>query len=215
MTGRLLSLLPGVRATKRQVEIFAEAWRSHNDNVLATLSANDRLLVALGDSLTQGIGASSIETNWVLSLADRLHTDESPVRVINLSESGGKIDDVMHEQLPRLTALDRPPAVVACTVGSNDLIGSPRFAATVDRMRALLDALPETAVIATIPDRGSLIAKAFNRRLRSAAEEASVRLAEVAPLAYRGRRTYAKDFFHPNDNGYEAWLSAFAAALDG
>ena len=70
MTSRLLSLLPGVRATKRQVEVFAEAWRSHNDDVLTTLSANDRLLVALGDSLTQGIGASSIETVW--------HRDRGP-----------------------------------------------------------------------------------------------------------------------------------------
>ena len=54
-----------------------------------------------------------------------------------------------------------------------------------------------------------------NRRLRVAAAEASVQWAEVAPLAYRGRKTYASDYFHPNDSGYEAWLIAFAAALEG
>ena len=214
MAGRLLSLIPGVRATKRQVGEFAERWAEHNDRELAALATSDALVVAVGDSLSQGIGASSIEASWVLALATRLSSPGQSARVINLSKSGGKISDVLDTQLPRLVDLGRQPDLVTCTVGSNDLIGSLRFSATVERMRVLLETLPDQAVMATIPDRGSLVAKAFNNQLRTAAAESAVRLADVAPLAYRGRRTYASDWFHPNDNGYAAWLAAFAAALD-
>ena len=214
MAGRLLSLLPGARTTKRQVDLFAAQWQEHNAQTLATLTDAEKLFVALGDSLTQGIGATSIQASWVTALADRAGANGPPVRVLNFSKSGGKIDDVMDDQLPQLATLPRPPAVVTCTVGSNDLIGSPRFRMTVEKMRTLLEALPESAVVATLPDRGSLVARAFNRRLRLAAAAASVRLADVAPLAFRGRKTFAPDWFHPSDIGYEAWLIAFADALD-
>ncbi len=207
-------MLPGVRATRAQVDEFATAWRHRNDGELAALSPEDRLFIALGDSLSQGIGATSLESTWVIRLARELESGGAGrVRVVNLSVSGGRIGDVLATQLPRLEAIGVRPAVVTCTVGSNDLIGSPRFGRAVDEMRMLLGELPSGAVMATIPDRGSLVAKAFNRRLRHAVAEHPVRLADIAPLAYRGRKTYAPDWFHPNDRGYEAWFATFAAVL--
>lgn len=208
-----LSVLPGVRASRQQVEQFAAEWETHNERELAELGPDDDVYVALGDSLTQGIGASSLDATWVHILTEQLRRGGRPVRLLNLSKSGGKIGDVLDDQLPRIADLGRIPTVVTCTVGSNDLIGSVRFNATVHKMGTLLSEIPDHSVVATLPDRGSVVARSFNKRLRTAAAEACIELAEVAPLAFRGRRTFASDWFHPSDFGYQAWLQAFADAL--
>lgn len=208
-----LSVLPGVRAARRQVEDFASLWQAHNERELEEIGGDDELYVALGDSLSQGIGASTMDSAWPISLTNRMAANGRRVRLVNLSKSGGKIEDVVDEQLPRLHELDRVPSVVTCTVGSNDLIGSVRFRSTVAQMSALLQVVPDHTVVATLPDRGSLVARAFNKRLRLAAAESSITLADVAPRAFRGRGMFAPDLFHPSDAGYEAWLDAFAEAL--
>jgi hypothetical protein len=81
-TGPLMTvlqlLLPGVRSVRRQIDPFAEQWARANR---AALAADGPLWVALGDSMTQGIGASSFDRGWVGQLADRLRVQGRPHRV--------------------------------------------------------------------------------------------------------------------------------------
>ncbi len=201
--------LPGVATTAEQIERFAAHWR---DQVPEALAADGPVLVALGDSLAQGIGASSAETGYVGLLRQRLAVDEIPPPVLNLSRSGATIADVLEIQLPALTASGVTPGLVVCTVGSNDLVRSVRFRRTGRALRQLIDLLPPQAVLATLPAKGSLAATAMNRRLRSEAALRGVAVADVAARLTTWRGNQAGDRFHPNDSGYRIWLDAFVAA---
>ena len=70
---------PGVARVQGDVEPFAAAWARANAAALA--DRGDRpLWVALGDSLTQGIGAGAYDRGWVGQLRDRLTADGRELR---------------------------------------------------------------------------------------------------------------------------------------
>lgn len=217
--GRLVRLLapvaPGLRTTRDQITAHARHWRTHAEAALLA-DGDDATMVVLGDSLSQAVGASSVEQSWVHRLAGHEPTERRgrPPRIVNLSRSGARIDDVIRVQLPALRAIQRPAQLVTCTVGSNDLVrgGSPW---KVEKsMHSLMSQLPAGTVLATLPAKGSLLAKRLNRTIRAGAGHAGVVVADVdAHLpGWRGRS--AGDRFHPNDLGYEAWFDAFAEVTD-
>ncbi len=207
----LARVLPGVRETEDQIPTFARRWHEQN---AAALAAGEPVWVALGDSLTQGIGASSLEATFVRRVQQRLAAAGKPVPVVNLSLSGARIQDVIDSQLPKLALLAHEPAFVTCTVGSNDLLRSLRLRRTTGQLGDLFDALPTGSVIATLPAAGSLVARHVNRVIAAEAPGRGHRIADVAAHLSGWRRRLAGDGFHPNDEGYEAWTAAFTEVLD-
>ena len=206
----LARVLPGVRETEDQIPAYARRWHEQNQ---AALSSGEPVWVALGDSLTQGIGASSLDTTFVRQVQRFLAESGRPVPVLNLSVSGARIQDVIDAQLPKLAALAHEPAFVTCTVGSNDLLRSVRLKRTTTQLRGLFDALPAGSVVATLPAAGSMVAKYVNRIIEGEAPLREHRIADVAAHLSGWRRRIAGDGFHPNDEGYAAWTAAFSAAL--
>lgn len=105
------------------VEPYAVRWAEAND---LARRGDGPLWVALGDSATQGVGATSPERGYVGQVLDAL-SDRDGVgwRVLNLSVSGARARDVLAGQLPRLEALDVRPELVSCLVGGNDLVRTP------------------------------------------------------------------------------------------
>ena len=206
----LARVLPGVRDTEDQIPAYARRWHEQNQ---AALSSGEPVWVALGDSLTQGIGASSLETTFVRQVQRRLADAGRPVPVLNLSVSGARIQDVIDRQLPKLSQLAHDPAFVTCTVGSNDLLRSVRLKRTTKQLGALFDALPKGSIVATVPAAGSLVAKYVNRIIEGEAPLREHRIADVASHLSGWRRRIAGDGFHPNDEGYQAWTAAFSEVL--
>lgn len=201
----------GARRTVAQIHDHHRHWAAC---AIDALAGEGPLLIALGDSLAQGIGASDPSLAYPQRLADGLATaGGSGWGVVNFSRSGAKISDVVEIQVPAVAALGRTPGVIVCTVGSNDLMGSARPWRVAGQLVDLAEALGSTAVVATLPAAGSLTARAVNRRLRRRAEECGVSLADVGARldGWRGRQ--AGDGFHPNDRGYEVWYEAFAVSL--
>ena len=82
----LAKVLPGVRETEDQIPAFARRWHEQNQ---AALTAGEPVWVALGDSLSQGIGASSLETTFVRQVQRRLAEAGRPVPVLNRRPDGG------------------------------------------------------------------------------------------------------------------------------
>lgn len=208
------SLLPGARARRAQTDAFATWWLDQNARALAARQAADPLWIALGDSATQGIGASAPERGWVgRSLAGlRTHRD-ARWQVVNLSVTGARIDDVRHRQLPQLSDLPAP-TLVTCAIGANDMLRG-RAKPTLAAIDELLAELPDDTVVATIP-RGvrERLAMRVNERIRTACEGGRLRLADVWEATgppWGGK--YSADGFHPNDDGYREWITAFAAPL--
>jgi hypothetical protein len=80
-------LLPGVGLVENEIKPYAEAWHERN---LEALASADPLWVVLGDSLSQGVGASSIEHSWVLQTWRALADRGVRYRIVNLSFSGAR-----------------------------------------------------------------------------------------------------------------------------
>ncbi len=192
---------------------YQEWWAAQNEDALA---ASGPLWIALGDSIALGIGASAPEHGFVGQLLDRLRgSDGRPWRVVNLSVSGARLNDVQRDQLPVVAEHLGEVELVTCAVGVNDLF-KPGFRHTPGRIRALTRALPPGTVLATAP-HGFLLWEtvAFNLILRREARAAGLRIAEV--WSHTGPPYHEKhcvDRFHPSDAGHADWCDAFAEALE-
>jgi lysophospholipase L1-like esterase len=196
----------------RSVEAYATYWREPQG------AGGGLLYVALGDSVAQGIGASSPQKGYVGLLAQRLQdTTSHQVQVVNLSRSGARIRDVLDRQLPALAALGRRPDVVTVAIGGNDVrtYDAGSFTSEVEQLTALL---PAGTYVADVPyfmhgsaERNALQAAHL---LESSAGRRGLRPVPLHDaLQAQGRRAmltqFAADWFHPNDRGHRVWADAF------
>ncbi len=182
--------------------------------------AGGLLYVALGDSAAQGIGADAPDRGYVSLLAEKLRAATGrPVRVLNLSRSGARIDDLIGSQLPRLQGLH--PDLVTVAIGGNDVraYDAITFARRVDN---LTTALPAGTVIADVPYfmHGHWESDAIQAAtvVRRSAEQRGLTVVGLhAALQRQGWSAMltqtAADWFHPNDRGYRVWAQAFWAAV--
>lgn len=210
----LQALLPGVRTVRGQIDPYAQQWAQSNR---AALAADGPLWVALGDSMTQGIGASSFDRGWVGQLADRLREQGRPHRVVNLAVTGARVDDAIQRQLPALEALvasGQVPDLVTVVIGSNDVVVPRHRVGLSQRFATLLDGLPHGAVVLNLPNPHKE-ARRVDALLRERQAQGRLVLADIrrrGPRSWRGR--LAPDRFHPNDRGYADMAHVFELALD-
>jgi lysophospholipase L1-like esterase len=196
----------GVRSVQEQTVPYADAWLRDN---IAALQAEGPLWVALGDSMTVGIGASTHRRGWVGQLAAR----KPGWRVVNLGISGGRVRDVLDRQLPALEGLGAVPDLVTLLVGNNDLM-NPRYRPTLPADHVeLLERLPAGTVVGNQPGTYAA-ALAFNAQIDEAVATGTARLAELRdPRTRHWKGKLAADHFHPNDRGYAGIADIFAEAL--
>lgn len=200
-SGRLLdvasAVVPGIGRVRAQKEPFARAWAEANR---AALGSGRPLWVALGDSMTQGIGARDRTGGWVPRLNGRLGEGFA---VVNLSASGARIADVLEDQLPRLLALPSAPALVTVLVGANDMLTPARRRGVAAGFADLLGRLPAgRSVVATLP-QDNAEARAVNALVDAAGARGDIQVADLRGGALGPLRgSLADDWFHPNDVGY-------------
>jgi lysophospholipase L1-like esterase len=210
----------GVGITSGQVDRYRWAWEEEN---LRALAADGPLLVALGDSAAQGVGASSPFEGWVGQVRRRLEAaDGRPWRALNLSVSGARAVGVLDEQLPRLRRLRPPADVVVCAVGGNDMYRSTswQIAGAFTRLVGALPAPGELSpgqrtVLTTLPQGlGRRRAGIANRIVRELAPARGIEVADLwARTGPPWQGKYAEDMFHPNDVGYGLWADAVVEVL--
>lgn len=203
---------PGIRAVQGQVEPYADAWHESNRRAVARPG---RRWVVLGDSMSQGVGASAWDAGWVDQLAATLADRGHPLVVVNLSATGARVPDVAEQQLAALAALppatgtDRPD-LVTVLIGSNDLFAGGEHRGGLPRAFAhLVERVPRGAVVATLPQPRSA-ARAANAHIERATARGDLRMVDLrtdGPDTWRGR--LAADWFHPNDAGYAQIARAF------
>ncbi|HSX02242.1 MAG TPA: SGNH/GDSL hydrolase family protein [Candidatus Saccharimonadia bacterium] len=220
MGRRLLrQLWPSLRAVQDQAEPYAAAWHQANEQALG---GSGRLWVVLGDSMSQGIGAPAYDRGWVGQAHARLAAVGRSYRLINLSVSGGRIQDVIDHQLPVLDQLGLRPDLITVMIGSNDLVQPGGRRHLLRRLDHLLMQLPHGAVVADIfarPNIPPLLApvlryRAASRLLHRQAQQRGLKIADMGPafaLPWTGK--LAADRFHPNERGYAAIAAAFMAAI--
>ena len=205
---------PGIREVMGTVEPFAESWDRHNR---AEIQADGPLWVALGDSSVQGVGASRFDRGFVGLLRRRLReATGAPWRVLNLSMSGGRFEDVIEQQLPVMARLGVTPDLVTCVAGSNDVIWRLRTEPVLADARRFVGALPQNTVL-------SLVANTRNNRQRrlevneiltDGANERELHALQIwKSPAPEG--SVAADNFHPSDLGYAHMADELWEAIEG
>ena len=97
-----------------QVPGHAEFWENLPDG-------DGPLLVVLGDSSAQGVGARDPLDGWVGVVAREVRRTVPDLGIRNISLTGAKVAHVVNDQLPLLRSLGREPWRVICAIGSNDV----------------------------------------------------------------------------------------------
>lgn len=204
-----------------QLARYRNYWNKQNTR---TAQANEILYVALGDSTAQSIGASSAKKGYVGLVAKYLEQKyDRPVRTVNLSKSGAKINDVITTQLPAMKQLEiNDDTIITMEIGANDMISynAGQFESEMD---TVMNDLPQQTIITDMPYFG----ESRFKRLEPQVKEANTimyKLAakhdfELSNLHERmqkngGIKTFAPDWFHPSNTAYrENWAPAFTDRL--
>lgn len=208
-------VVPGIRRVTAQIKPYTRFWSEQNQTALA---GQGPLLAVIGDSTAVGIGASSPEAGYIGHLRDALTTrDGQPWRVINMAQSGARVADGVERQLPviqQLAGRDQPQDLTICVIGTNDVVWSSDTTALRERLRSLVDGLPEKSVVGMIAG-GSSRAQVANRALRNAATNRG--LPVIDPWREPGpppQQRLAEDRFHPNDLGHVLMARPLARHLN-
>jgi lysophospholipase L1-like esterase len=186
-------------------------WRDR----AATARGEHLTLVALGDSLTQGIGASRPRTSWLARFVTHLEsTRQHRVHIDNRAVYGAKVSDVLIHQLPLPSDTD----LVTLCIGANDAGRTPPEAFRA-QLRRVCDQLPAGSIVGDVPEFqwGPRIAAAatLSRVAREVVNEyPRLVLAEVErhTTGTKVLTELAGDFFHPGDRGYARIAAAFIEA---
>jgi acyl-CoA thioesterase-1 len=210
---RWLAVVPlavGVRAALVQLTVFP--WRRYWQR---RGTGAGLLIVALGDSLTQGIGSSRPSTSWLAVFLDRIEVGWGrEVRIDNRAVYGARLADVLAKQLP---VPDAAKLVMLC-IGANDAGRTPpeEFARG---FREVCSMLPIGTIVGDLPKFhwGPRIGPAavLSQLIRTiVAEFPHLTLAGVERHTAQTRIStdLAGDYFHPNDRGYAHIADAFIEA---
>jgi len=205
-------LLPGIGLVASQVEPYARRWAEQNRQTLAT---DGPLWVVLGDSMSQGIGASTFDGGWVPQTADLLTAAGRPYRVLNLSRSGATTQDLLERQLPEMHRIttgsgSSPPSLVTVLAGANDMMRATGRREVPARFRQLLAGLPARTIVAYLPQPVRTAHRVND--IIAAARGQGITGLDVRPAAKKWRGHRAPDLFHPNEQGYARIAALFTAA---
>ena len=205
--------------------------QSPNDENLLTFENPDKSgsvkYVALGDSLSAGIGSDKVEETIVYQFASNLSKDYGKVDALNLALPGGTTQDVIKDQLP-LSIIEKPD-YVTLLVGINDIhdkFTDGQFIANYSYiLNELLTKTEAKIVVINLPYLGSPKAirfpynwmldgrtKEFNGKILEVVSKAGsdrVRLVDLYGKTYKtfnkDPKNYSADLFHPSGAGYLVW----------
>ena len=189
--------------------------------VKSTPISNEFIYVALGDSAAQGIGASSPDLSYVKLIAAQVESRTSKrVRIINLSRSGAKLNDLLSSQIPEMRGLN--PDIVTVDIGSNDIAGGTSQDIMSREYDQAIKALsPYPVIFSNLPDfmwgtqqRDTTV---MNNTILKLCNDHSIKQADLHAFTHSRMwsfNEFAADGFHPNNNGHRTWARSFAPGVE-
>ncbi|WP_435228141.1 SGNH/GDSL hydrolase family protein [Streptomyces sp. Tue6028] len=184
--------------------------------------------VALGDSLTEGVGdpVGERRRGWAALLADGLARS---VDFTNLAVSGAQTRDVLERQTPAALALR--PDVVSVVIGVNDTLRCTfdihAVAARLDKVYAAFRGQDAVLLTACLPDPGAMLglpgalARPLARRQRAvntvvhalSERYGAVHLHAAEGAWLRDRAMWSADRLHPGERGHRQLALRFHTLL--
>jgi lysophospholipase L1-like esterase len=195
----------------------------------ACVTTGYQRFVALGDSLTEGLGDGDDDAGhrgWADRLAEHLAADRpGGVGYANLAVRGRRAADVRDEQVPAALALR--PDLATVVAGMNDLIRPScrvdDVADCLDDVFARLTASGAQVATLTFPDLARLTPFArlvgprlrrINERILAAGARFGVTVLDLRPVAVSADpRLWTADRLHASEAGSARLAAAFAVAL--
>jgi lysophospholipase L1-like esterase len=152
-------------------------------------------IVAFGDSLVVGVGATS-GNNFVSLVSGQI--DEP---IINLGVSGdttikalARIDDVLQQN----------PRIVLVLLGGNDYLRRVPKADTFSNLEIIIESIQETgAVVVLLGVKGGVVRDEYKKDFEQLAKKHNVSYIENVLDGLIGRPERMSDSIHPNDKGYK------------
>lgn len=185
-------------------------WFAYNDVYpIRNYPPKGTSMVALGDSLTTGVGASGDEKNYIGLLEQRLN--------IHIKNKG-VIGDTTHDAILRLDAdvLKEKPDIVLVLLGSNDYLKGIPQKETFDNLRSIIDRIEQNgAVVVLIGARGGLLNDKFADDFKDLAREKGALFVPEIMEGIIGVPSLMSDEIHPNDAGYLKMADKIAPVLLG
>lgn len=166
-------------------------------------------IVAFGDSLTVGVGASSPAKGYTSILEERLGTP-----IINKGVVGNTTEDA----LKRLDAdvLSEKPDIVLVLLGSNDYLKGMQQQVTFNNLRSIILRIQSGgALVVLIGARGGLLNDKFSRDFEKLAKESGSLFVPGIMDGIIGEASLMSDEIHPNDAGYLKMADKIAPILLG
>ncbi|MGJ5750123.1 lysophospholipase L1-like esterase [Streptomyces puniciscabiei] len=187
--------------------------------------------VALGDSLTEGVGdpAGDGWRGWAALLAPALAETPGAVEFTKLAVSGAQTRDVLERQTP--AALELRPDLVSVVIGVNDTLRRTfdiqAVAARLDEVYAAFTREGATLLTACLPDPGAMLGlpsalarplarrqRAVNTVVHALSERYGAVHLDATDGAWISDRTlWSADRLHPGERGHRQLAVRFHVLL--
>lgn len=166
-------------------------------------------IVALGDSLTDGVGASSHEKNYIGLLNSRLN-----IRIINKGIAGNTTEDALRRLENDVFTLK--PDIVIVQLGGNDYLKKiPEQETFSNLMQIIQQIQSHGAVVILLGVRGGLLHDKFSEDFENLAKNTGCILVPNILDGIIGNNKLMSDQVHPNDEGYLKIADKVAMAIAG
>ncbi|PHQ65759.1 MAG: arylesterase [Sulfurimonas sp.] len=185
---------------------FMVYTKESRDSLSENLLDEDSVILAFGDSITQGFGAS-VNTSYPAYLQEK-----SGLKVINAGING----EISSEGLLRLPALleQKPDLVILCHGGNDILQKLPLedLKKNLTKMVRLIKDSGSKVILVAVPDFHIFGFSTLSLYDEVAAEE-GVLLEDDVLTHIELNRALKSDYVHPNAKGYEMMADAFLKIL--
>ncbi len=196
------------------------------------VASSSLVYVALGDSLTAGVGATEYSESYPYLLAQYFAGNDYQIILKDRAVPGAKTSDLLGSLLP--AAIRDKPDLVTVLIGVNDVHGQVSqsdFRANYETILNRLSTETKAKIVAVnIPYLGAdnlllppynylfdFRTREFNKIIAALAVKYQVKeidlYTQTAALFKTGGSHYATDFFHPSVQGYKIWADLIYADL--
>ena len=171
------------------------------------LSFRPQPIIAFGDSLVEGIGATE-HHDWVSVLSTR-----HPVPIMNK----GKRHDTTRSAMARLEkdVLRHNPSFIILLLGGNDILFRIPKKETFLNLGSIIDCIQkQNTGVLLVGVRGGIRVDAFEGKYQALAEEKEIPFIPNILENILGEPELMTDPFHPNDKGYRMMADRIERMLE-
>lgn len=195
-------------------------------------ASSSLVYVALGDSLTAGVGTDKYSESYPYLLAQYFAGDNYQINLKSRALPGAKTMDLLDILLPE--AIKDEPNIVTLLIGVNDIhgqISQKDFKTNYENiLRRLTEETKAEIYVINMPALGSgdlllppynwffnVKTRQYNKIIKELTVKYSVRYINLytptEDLFKRSGSHYASDFFHPSAEGYKIWADLIYASI--